>query len=257
MPAKSRKNLYEHYRGNEEFVKRMCDLCDRMEHSYRIVYTSFLTSAQQSICTKLFGNSLHYQFFGGYEGAEYQCAAFIPEHSDEVLRMPIVCLKGIFPLKYGSLNHRDVLGALMNTGIKREHTGDILIQEDTVYIFCMEDIATYIIQNLTKIKRFSIAFEVVDEQLQKYVDIQYVQEIITSLRLDCLIASICHIPRTKAQLLITSGQVKVDHLILEETSYLCNNNSVISIRGYGRFVFKEVIKTTKKDRLVVEIGKYV
>ena len=41
----------------------------------------------------------------------------------------------------------------------------------------------------------------------------------------------------KAQDFIRAGYVKVNHIVLDESSYLCNNNSVISIRGHGRFHF--------------------
>ena len=59
----------------------------------------------------------------------------------------------------------------------------------------------------------------------------------------------------KAQDFIRAGYVKVNHIVLDESSYLCNNNSVISIRGHGRFHFKEVIKRTKKDHFSDRNGK--
>lgn len=77
--------------------------------------------------------------------------------------------------------------------------------------------------------------------------IRYEHKIVSSLRLDVLVSSFANISRKKAQELIRAGLVKVNHVILEETSYLCNNNSAISIRGHGRFYFNEIVKTTKKD----------
>ena len=78
----------------------------------------------------------------------------------------------------------------------------------------------------------------------------------SSLRLDVLVSAFSHLSRAKAQQLIKNGLVKVNHLVLEDCSYLCYNNSVISIRGHGRFLFQDVTKKTKKDNFVITAAKY-
>ena len=59
-------------------------------------------------------------------------------------------------------------------------------------------------------------------------------------------------PRGIAQDLIRDGSVKVNHEILEDSSKLCNNEDTISIRGFGKYIYRGVIKTTKKDRYLIE-----
>lgn len=94
------------------------------------------------------------------------------------------------------------------------------------------------------------------EKIEYTQNIIYKNLIVSSLRLDVLVSALVNVSRKKAQDFIRAGYVKVNHIVLDESSYLCNNNSVISIRGHGRFHFKEVIKRTKKDHLVIETGKY-
>lgn len=257
MPTKN-NHIYEHFRGDEEFVKRMQDRIDRMERSFRVIYTPFLTSSQQRICKQLLGNHIPHQLDGGHDHAEYRCLALYPDASyEDEIQMPIMCLHTSFSSRYGTLTHRDVLGALMNLGIQREQFGDILLQNEDIYVFVQTDIAAFIKMNCDKIGRFSIHFEEFEGTLQHETNIVYFEIIIRSLRLDAVVSAITHLARGKAQSLIRSKLVKVDQQILEDCSYLCNNNSILSIRGYGRFLICLKDKTTKKGNMVVEIGKYV
>ena len=88
---------------------------------------------------------------------------------------PIVCI-GIEPLieKFGeNLNHRDYLGALMNLGIERENLGDIFIKGKTGYVFCLERIADFIMENLTQVRHTHVKLrilETMEEFVQKEVE---------------------------------------------------------------------------------------
>ena len=76
------------------------------------------------------------------------------------------------------------------------------------------------------------------------------------MRLDSIVSALINVSRTKAQSLIDDKMVFVNYKLLEEKSYLCNNDDTISVRGYGRYVIMEVVKTTKKQRLLLRLGKY-
>ncbi len=257
MQMKSNSSIYEHFRGNEQLVKRVFDLVDRMQRCYQVVHTPFLTPAQQEVCVRMLGQQVSYKLYGGYEQAENRCLILLPDYMDETaINIPVYCLKATYVSKFHTLQHRDVLGAIMNMGLKREQFGDILVQDSHIYIFVMEDIASYVIVNLTKIGKHSIQFTRCDHTIERMDTIHYREVIVSSLRLDTIVASICQISRSKAQALILAKLVKVHHLVLEDCDVVCNNNSTISIRGYGRFLFTEVKKTTRNGRYVIEIGKY-
>lgn len=244
----------EHYRGNEEFVRRLQDQIDRMERWNRVVVTPFFSPDQIQIAERFCGHQILYCKEGGYAQAERCRLAFLPW--EEEVHIPVLHLKAAISSSFGKLTHRDVLGALMNLGIEREKTGDLIVEQDALHMFVDPDIGNYISANLTKIKRYSVRLEPSEEPVSYEPEIAYKTLIVSSLRLDTLVSAIAKLSRAKAAVLIRGGQVKVDHVILEQTSYLCDNTCVISIRGHGRFQLKEVVKETKKGNLVIEVGMY-
>ena len=244
----------EHYRGNEEFVRRLQDQIDRMERWNRVVVTPFFSPDQIQIAERFCGHRILYRKDGGYAQAERCRLAFLPW--EEEVQIPVLHLKAKISYSFGKLAHRDVLGALMNLGIERDKTGDLIVEQDAVHMFVDPDIGNYLIANLTQIKRCAVHLEPSEESVSYEPDIAYKSLIVSSLRLDTLVAALARLSRAKAADLIRSKQVKVDHVILEQTSYLCDNTCVISIRGHGRFQLKEVVKETKKGNLVIEVGMY-
>lgn len=249
------KYSQKYVKDNEEFVKRIYDQIDLMERRKRMIVTPFFSIEHANLCESLLQNKIYYEKSGGYEHAERVKFVLKPYEDDEV-NFDIVCLKATYVSKFGALTHRDVLGAILHLGLEREKIGDIIIENENIYIFIEKDIENYIICNLTKIKRSNIHFKLYSGVVEKTIKIKYQTKIVASLRLDVIVAAIGNISRKQAQILIKEGYVKVNHIPLEETSYLCDNDSAISIRGYGRFHFNGVVKQTKKDRLVIEVGAY-
>lgn len=246
---------FEHYRGNEDFVKRVYDQIDLAHKRNRIVITPFFTPDRIAIVEAICGNQIQYVKDGGYENAECCRFAFLP-YPCKVF-FPTIVLKARIASSFSSITHRDVLGALMHVGIQRDKIGDIIVKQDVVYIIVDQDIAPYLIGNVTRISHVQITLEQCEETILHAPKMDWSLRIIASLRLDVVVASVAKLSRAKAQGLIVSGSVKVNHVVLEQTSYLCNNNSAISIRGYGRYHFAEIVKKTKKDHFVVRIGAYV
>lgn len=246
---------YEHYRGNEEFVKRIYDQIDQMERQNRRIITPFFAPDQCEIVETICGNQIIYEKDGGYPEAERCRFAFLP-YVEEPSSPLTLALRATYSSAFGKLGHRDVLGALMHLGIERETLGDLIVTDEEVIVFCDPEIENYLVCNLTKIKRTSLHFKPYEGTLSYQPEISYDTKIVSSMRLDAIVAVLTHSSRGKAQAMIQGGLVKVNHVILEQSSYLCNNNSAISIRGYGRFHLKEAVSKTKKNRLVIEIGMY-
>ena len=124
--------------------KRFLDLSRTAYQRDIVTYTDFLNLNEQNILHGLPKNQLfsRYQLFGGYDTAERQMAAFIPdalylrygksELSPVETGYPF-CAVRISPLqrKYAEkLTHRDYLGAVLNLGMERSKTGDIIPWEE-------------------------------------------------------------------------------------------------------------------------------
>ena len=124
-----------------QFRKRLQDLARTAYYREIPVFTDFLDLNElhmvHSFRPEETGVTI--RTFGGYEEAERQIAAFLPdalsydygENEEMPLSMyPIRCIR-ISPLskKFSeTLTHRDYLGALIHLGIERSRLGDIVIK---------------------------------------------------------------------------------------------------------------------------------
>lgn len=234
--------------------KRFNELYDRAYERYCKVFSEFLNIEEQSI---LKGTHLPCVTFGGYDMAQRVVAGFGEglENDD----FPIVCLY-ISPAakKFADkLTHRDYLGALMNLGIKREMLGDIVIDNNSGYLFCLEQIKNYIIDNLSRVKHTAVSVKetasLPDCICCEPEDTEY---IVSSLRLDVLISAVFKLSRKESARLFEAGKVFVNSRQIVNTSYILKENDVISVRGFGRFIFTSTLRATKKDRLAVNVKIY-
>lgn len=247
--------MLEHYRGNEEIVRRISDLMDRAQRQQRLLITPFLTPQELAVAKKVIGRQMEVYVDGGYEQAE-SCRLGICPYEVEA-DLEIVCLHASYNTMGKKLAHPDVLGALMHLGIERNQFGDILLKDEDIYIFVKADLANYIQQNLIRIARYALSFEVYEGEVAWTSEVHYVTKSVSALRLDCIVAACANVSRTKAEALIRGKLVKVNHMPLEDCKCLCHNNSTVSIRGYGRFVILTNGRTSKKGKQVIEIGKYM
>lgn len=159
--------------------------------------------------------------------------------------------------KFYSLTHSQVLGALMGLGITRECIGDIIVK-DKIYIIAISEISEFILNNLNKIDKASVNLKKVDPSILDGMDIDnYIDTniIISSLRLDVIVSAVTNLSREKAKEYINLKNVKVNGVVNTNCDYFVKEEDLISIRGFGRTVVKEVVKMTKKDRLVLHVKR--
>ena len=201
-----------------------------------------------------------YQLSGGYEFAERQMIAFIPDALSYEFVFPIVCLH-FYPvhLKFAEeLSHRDILGALMNLGIERSRVGDIKLDGQDYYIFCEEGISDYIQQSLAQIRHTAVIGEIADASSchfeQKF---ERLEGIIASVRLDNIIAFLLKLSRDKSAALIRSQKVYINERTAASNACQCKAGDVISIRGYGKYIYEGSSGETRKGRMKVSLKKYI
>ncbi len=164
-----------------------------------------------------------------------------------------------FHLEDSKINHRDVLGAILSLGVTREKLGDILFTEDKAIIFLRNTIANFVLINLNKIGNKNVElFEIQDFDFSE-VKKDHIKKnmVLSSLRLDTICSGIMNVSRNKARDKILKGDVKLNHIECKKAHEIIENNSIISIKGYGRFKYIESLGRTKKDNYIVEILKYV
>ena len=247
----------------ELLKRRFVELARRAYNSGIFTFTDFLGLAEQAafaeVSREIFG--IEYVKFGGAEGAERVMIRFGSE-SDLGYSMPFpISLIKVEPLsqKYAEkLSHRDFLGAIMNLGIERDTMGDIVIVDNVGYIFVKEDMATYIADSLTKVRRTDVKSEVTerlpDGQLYR-TERRNVQA--NGERLDALVAKVFSLSREEAQSLFKKRLVFADGREIDSTSYIPKPNEKISVRGHGRFIYVGPQSLTRKGKINIAVDVYI
>lgn len=191
---------------------------------------------------------------------ERKMACFYPKDLPYEVSFPISIVE-VKPLnsKFADdLNHRDFLGSLMNLGIERYLIGDILVKDNSAYVFVENKMADFICENLTKIKHTSVTARLCDKYDFDYTP-SYKEEkgSVASERIDAVIAFAFNMSRNDAALLISAGKVFVNSQEIISKSHTLKYGDIVSVRGKGRFIFDEIVSTTKKGRYYIKIRKYI
>ena len=235
-------------------LSRACDLYTKSLFSGRCLFTKFLTPLESmEIFSRFPKSEVEIGFFGGYEGAERTVASFGECFGD----YPVCALK-IRQKGKGNLTHRDYLGSVLSLGIKRELVGDIITTDDGAVLFCLEEIADYISDNLTKIANMGVtvfrkSFDDGDEVRRNFVT---TSSTVSSLRLDAVVSSAISKSRSASSELISKGLVMHNYKEASSSSACVKNGDVITVRGFGKFLINTDEKLTKKGRIHIFINKY-
>ena len=245
--------------NDEEILKkRFRDLADKAYSRNICMFSNFLGLLELSTFYEISKDFSYvpYELFGGTDFCERKIIRF----GEALSPYPIACIHIKPSLKKFSdnLTHRDFLGALVNLGIKRETLGDIIIKDNEAFVFCLENISEFIIQNLDRIKHTSVKCAISDNIPDKsYITIKKLEYNVASLRLDAVIAELCNLSRSQAQAILREKKVFINGRLNENNSYNLKPQDAITVRGYGRFIFGEEIRTTKKGRFYVSVDKYI
>lgn len=252
--------------------KRLMDLSKQADMKGIVTFSDFLNLNELNIYHTM-KNTLYTktEVFGGYESAERQMIAFIPdalcfdssEHANGIFSWwnhPLRCIHIVpkYPKFADKLTHRDILGALMNLGIERSRLGDILCFDMEYYVFCEEKIMPFLLDNLGKIRHtlVDLTEEVEYTHLQANIQLEEHYDMIASNRIDCIIAKALHLSRSEAANLLSAEKVFINGKCISNCNQSCEDGAIISVRGNSRFVFESCNTTSKKGKLRVKFAFY-
>lgn len=236
--------------------QRLEELANRAYQRGYAVFSPFLNLDEISTLKALHLQS-GYRLFGGTDGCDRRVAGFGEDIEDN--SFPIKCIE-ISPVSKrfsDELNHRDFLGSLMNLGISRSTLGDIIVKDNTAYLFCLDSISEYIKENLTRVKHTTVSCKEVEELPEFINEPPEAEERFTpSLRADAVISSVFKLSRSEASRLFSESRVFVNSRLLQKESALLKEGDTVSVRGCGKFIFEGELRSTKKNRLVIEVRIY-
>lgn len=201
-----------------------------------------------------------YRLWGGYDDAERRVICFYEDDSSNTISFPIQCLfiQSVNKKFSDTLSHRDYLGAILNLGIDRKKIGDIIVKDKEAYVFCQKDIVDYIIDNLNRIKHTTVLVTKKNEDIEALKpNLSEITGTVSSLRLDAVLPVAFRSSRNSLTGLIEGQKVYVNSRLVETNSFPLKNGDIVSVRGMGKFVFKETNEQTKKKRYKITILKYI
>ena len=191
---------------------------------------------------------------------EYKIFETYPECNKTILYSNSIPKIKVYEIKSKiKLRHQDILGSLFSLNITNEMFGDIIVDEDKYYIIILDIIDKYIKTNLLFIKNAEI--ELIEKNIKEVKDYKQKYEeysvIVSSLRIDTVIAHIINTNRNNIIDKIKNKEIILNYEVLNKNSYILKENDIFSIRKFGKYKFIGIEKTTKKDNLIIKYWKYI
>ncbi|WP_077326033.1 YlmH family RNA-binding protein [Virgibacillus siamensis] len=254
-------DIYQHFREEEQpFIDNVLSWIEQAERTYQVKLTDFLDPREQQIVDMLIGTGgrdINVYMNGGNELTERKRVILAPLYDTiDNEDFQLTLLQGSYHEKFVTMTHRDVMGAFLSQGIKRQKLGDIIVGNGLIQIVAADEIAPYIIANLTSIKQAKIRLEekpltslVVEQKNWKTAD-----KTVSSLRLDAVLKVIYNLSRKDAAEMINKQLVKVNFKIVDDTKFSLQEGDLISLRGKGRSKLEQINGRTKKDNWNITIG---
>ncbi|RKD24116.1 hypothetical protein BEP19_06825 [Ammoniphilus oxalaticus] len=255
-------NLFEHFRKEEHpFIEQALDWLAFVEERHETKLTDFLDPRQVYILQTLLArfDEVKLTPFGGFNGAE-RCRVLLHQHyyepKEDESGLAAFQLTASSQASFQKLTHRDILGALMAAGLKRDKFGDIHIHPDQAQIVVAEEIADYLRLQFTQANRVSVLLESIEfSQLIPVVNEWKTMNItVSSSRVDVVAGEVFRLSRSKILSPIRGGSLRVNWMVVDSPSFIVQEGDIVSLRGFGRFKIQKNEGNTRKGNTRLEIG---
>ena len=239
---------------NSELLKRARDLAERCERSGTVCVSGFLSPAEQyEMQTRLGYIPCGLVFHGCGENCERAAAFFLPDYmTEEMLDVSEYICAMKLKAYFGQPGHRDYMGALLGMGIGREWLGDIQVEGDTAYVFCMKSVLRHLL-SIEKAGRYTVkASQIALEEVPaRKVETESLSFSVMSPRLDAVAAGLFHLSRTEAAKQIAAGNVSLNYGQCLKADCIVKEGDILSLKGKGKGSISGMGGTSRKGRLFV------
>ena len=244
---------------NNKLIRRAEDLSVRCQRSGILTHSGFLSPAEQYKIETWVGRSgARLLLHGGGEACERAAAFFLPDWMEEDAFDPAEYLSALrLTAYYGEPGHRDYMGAILGMGIGREWLGDIRVDGNLAYVFCMPSVLRHLL-GIEQVGRVSVKAEelpltAVPAPKREVKELSFS---VMSMRLDAIAAGLFHLSRTEAARLIEAGFLQLNYEECLKTDKAVREGDVLSLRGAGKGKITGTGGTSRKGRLFVYAELY-
>ncbi len=209
-------------------------------------------------------SGLSYTVYGGYPGAERNALQIFPSSQGGSLPPVMAVLvrrpgDRQDPGPGPAPGHRDLLGAIMALGLRRDQVGDIVtLQDGGAAVMVLQPMAEFITSNLDRVGTLPVSCTTAEPESLHLAsgEGKEVRGTVASLRLDSLLSLGFGLSRSKVVRLIKAGLVMVNWRPVDSPSTQLKENDLLSLRGRGRLVLEAVEGETRKGRMRLKMKKY-
>lgn len=265
MTKKELLDRCAHDRTERVLLARVLDKLELAQSRNVPAHTPFLSPGEQAVVTDLlntWGRPPHL-FWGGYPHSERNLCLFLADwqEEDDILsdpESPLSAVAAKFPAS-AALTHRDILGSLMGLGITREVLGDILFpQPGLCQVVVLREALPILLSQWEEAGRWKISPTqlALDQLAPKPAQGKIIRDTVATPRLDAVVASGFSLSRSKAAGLISAGRVSLNHRECLKADRPVNEGDVLTCRGLGKCVVKEVPGQSKKGRTMLILERY-
>lgn len=245
----------------EALLRRAEDLLLRCERSGNPTAGTFLSPAERAVLEQhlKYRPGCRLVFYGGQPDSERSVPFFLPDWLESADFDPSESLRALkITAYYGTPGHRDYLGALLARGVRREWVGDILIDGQTAWVFCLPSVAEEL-AGLEQVGRVSVKAEAVPvgavpapEKQRKAVSFT-----VHSPRLDAVLSETFRLSRTAAVRQISAGFANLNHLPCLKPDAPVHEGDVLSLKGRGKAEITEIGGMSRKGRIFMKAEIYL
>ena len=191
--------------------------------------------------------------YGGQAECERKAAFFLPDYMEETDFDPAgeICALRI-DAYYGTPEHRDYLGALLGLGVRREWVGDIRVDGQTAWVFCLPSVAEHLAgigqAGRVSVKAAVVPLSEVPALKRKRREIRFT---VLSPRFDAILGETFRLSRTQVVKQIAAGAASLNYLPCLKNDVGVKEGDVITLRGKGKATVAEIGGQSRKGRLFV------
>lgn len=241
-------------------VRKIADKAALVSKKCSVLATDFINQNVIDYSIPIINSfDINYKLFPNYEHSERKSLILYPSFEENVDESEfITSLRISNKSKFKELDHSNYLGSLMSLGIERSKIGDIYVNDNYADVICQAELSDTIIYNLDQVGRNKVTVEKINIDEVSFKEPNYILLSInvSSMRLDNIVKSLINKSRDISADLIRSGDVRVNFVPEEKSSYLLKKSDLISIRRYGRFLIFNENGNTKSGKIKLEIKHY-
>lgn len=250
------------------FVAMLIDTINRFEEHNYIVHTNFLNINEKDIACRILNKfNINYKIVSVFYDSERFVIFLIPDYllntNLEDIFNEHICVLKITPKVKIKIPHNKYMGTIYSLGLKEDVIGDIIIDDKgtSCYVSVLKNAEKYFYNNLAYVAKTEVLLESlkINDSDLKNVRVKFESKkiIVSSLRIDVILATTYNLSRSEVKLKIENGDLIINSKEMFFIAYNVQESDIVSFRRCGKLKIGKISGNTKSGKIYLTIEKYV